>query len=305
MLKDREFVELSLELNLFFLRIIKEHMIFTEISLPIKESHLILEADNFKLSFESLLKEATNLSKGNISKDALKSNEFVTPYTLDAEIKLESLFGACINKDITKEQLNLTNVNEAHYNPIEKQVYDLNNRIINLLMDAIKYNEELLDGMLNCKLATFIYPEMLDQLLREAKFYMEILLDLQEKTASRKEIIEKQIFWNHIMEEHAEFIRGYLDPSEEKLMKEANSFAETFKKLLEETKKADKKDLEKITEKNLKATMDFKEFKKNGVEGLLKCEIKGLLNPLLADHVLREANRYIRLLEDYLKRIEK
>jgi len=42
MLKDREFVELSLELNLFFLRIIKEHMIFTEISLPIKESHLIL-----------------------------------------------------------------------------------------------------------------------------------------------------------------------------------------------------------------------------------------------------------------------
>jgi len=305
MLKDREFVELSLELNLFFLRIIKEHMIFTEISLPIKESHLILEADNFKLSFESLLKEATNLSKGNISKDALKSNEFVTPYTLDAEIKLESLFGACINKDITKEQLNLTNVNEAHYNPIEKQVYDLNNRIINLLMDAIKYNEELLDGMLNCKLATFIYPEMLDHLLREAKFYMEILLDLQEKTASKKDIIEKQIFWNHIMEEHAEFIRGYLDPSEEKLMKEANSFAETFKKLLEETKKADKKDLEKITEKNLKATMDFKEFKKNGVEGLLKCEIKGLLNPLLADHVLREANRYIRLLEDYLKRIEK
>lgn len=305
MLKDREFVELSLELNLFFLRIIKEHMIFTEISLPIKESHLILEADNFKLSFESLLKEATNLAKGNISKDALKSNEFVTPYTLDAEIKLESLFGACINKDITKEQLNLTNVNEAHYNPIEKQVYDLNNRIINLLMDAIKYNEELLDGMLNCKLATFIYPEMLDHLLREAKFYMEILLDLQEKTASKKDIIEKQIFWNHIMEEHAEFIRGYLDPSEEKLMKEANSFAETFKKLLEETKKADKKDLEKITEKNLKATMDFKEFKKNGVEGLLKCEIKGLLNPLLADHVLREANRYIRLLEDYLKRIEK
>lgn len=305
MLKDREFVELSLELNLFFLRIIKEHMIFTEISLPIKESHLILEADNLKLSFESLLKEATNLAKGNISKDALKSNEFVTPYTLDAEIKLESLFGACINKDITKEQLNLTNVNEAHYNLIEKQVYDLNNRIINMLMDAIKYNEELLDGMLNCKLATFIYPEMLDHLLREAKFYMEILLDLQEKTASRKEIIEKQIFWNHIMEEHAEFIRGYLDPSEEKLMKEANSFAETFKKLLEETKKADKKDLEKITEKNLKATMDFKEFKKNGVEGLLKCEIKGLINPLLADHVLREANRYIRLLEDYLKRIEK
>jgi len=46
----------------------KEHMIFTEISLPIKESHLILEADNLKLSFEELLKETTELANGNISK---------------------------------------------------------------------------------------------------------------------------------------------------------------------------------------------------------------------------------------------
>ncbi len=306
MLKDREFVELSLELNLFFLRIIKEHMIFTEISLPIKESHLILEADNLKMSFESLLKEATHLARGNISKGAIESNEFVTPYTLDAENKLESLFGACINKNITKEQLNLVDKMEtsSHY-PIDDQVFHLNNRIINMLMDAIKFNEDLLDNVLKCKVATFIYPEMLDHLLHETKFYMDILLDLQEKMTSKKDIIEKQVFWNHIMEEHALFIRGYLDPSEEKLIKTANGFAEIFKKLLEETKKADKKDIEKITEKNLKATKDIMEFKKNATEGLLKCEIKGLLNPLLADHVLREANRYIRLLKEYLKKDKK
>ena len=84
---------------------------------------------------------------------------------------------------------------------------------------------------------------------------------MQEKMTSKKDIIEKQVFWNHIMEEHALFIRGYLDPSEEKLIKTANGFAEIFKKLLEETKKVDKKDIEKITEKNLKATKDIMEFK--------------------------------------------
>ncbi len=307
MLKDREFVELSLELNLFFLRIIKEHMIFTEISLPIKESHLILEADNLKLSFEELLKETTELANGNISKGAIESNEFVTPYTLDAEMKVESLFGACINKDITKEQLNIKSRKEAelYSHHIEGQVYDLNNRIINLLMDLIKFKEDLLSNVLDCKLATFIYPEMLDHLLQEAKFYMELLLDLQDRETSKKEILEKQIFWNHIMEDHSLFIRGYLDPSEKELIKKANEFAELFEKLLKETKEADKKDVKKVTEKNLKATEDLKKFKEEGTKGLLKCEIKGILNPLLADHVLREANRYIRLLKEYLKKDKK
>lgn len=309
MLKDREFVELSLELNLFFLRIIKEHMIFTEISLPIKESHLILEADNMKISFEGLLKEATDLARGNISKEAIESKEFVTPYTLDAEMKLEALFGACINKDITKAQMDLVHSKDVDtynmYHELEKEVFDLNNRIINLLMDLIKYKEDLLSNVLNCKLATYMYPEMLDHLVREAKFYMELLLDLQERKKDRKKIIEKQIFWNHIMEDHAQFIRGYLDPSEKELMKKANEYAKLFEMLLKETKEADKKNIGRITERNLKAAEDIMEFKKDGTEGLLKCEIRGILNPLLADHTLREANRYIRLLKEYLRKDKK
>jgi len=107
------------------------------------------------------------------------------------------------------------------------------------------------------------------------------------------------------MEEHSLFIRGYLDPSEKELIKKANEFAELFEKLLKETKEADKKDVKKVTEKNLKATEDLKKFKEEGTKGLLKCEIKGILNPLLADHVLREANRYIRLLKEYLKKDKK
>lgn len=309
MLKDREFVELSLELNLFFLRIIKEHMIFTEISLPIKESHLILEADNMKISFEGLLKEATDLARGNISKEAIESKEFVTPYTLDAEMKLEALFGACINKDITKAQMDLVHSKDVDtynmYHELEKEVFDLNNRIINLLMDLIKYKEDLLSNVLNCKLATYMYPEMLDHLVREAKFYMELLLDLQERKKDRKKIIEKQIFWNHVMEDHAQFIRGYLDPSEKELMKKANEYAKLFEMLLKETKEADKKNIGRITERNLKAAEDIMEFKKDGTEGLLKCEIRGILNPLLADHTLREANRYIRLLKEYLRKDKK
>ncbi len=54
---------------------------------------------------------------------------------------------------------------------------------------------------------------------------------------------------------------------------------------------------ETISEKSLAKTCQLRDFKAAGAEGLLNCEIKSIILPLLADHVLREANHYIRILE--------
>lgn len=48
---------------------------------------------------------------------------------------------------------------------------------------------------------------------------------------------------------------------------------------------------------NNEETRKIQEFKTAGTKGLLECQIEGLILPLLADHVLREANHYIRILE--------
>lgn len=45
-------------------------------------------------------------------------------------------------------------------------------------------------------------------------------------------------------------------------------------------------------------TQKFRDFKRAGVEGIETCKIKSIILPLLADHVLREVNHYLRLLED-------
>ena len=281
-------------------------MIIMETSLPIKNSQLILEADRLKVSFEELLQETLDLAKGNISKEAIRSNEMVTKYTLDAESKFEDLFGACINKKITKEELQLDAFEPSGlHGSLEGEVYNLNNRFINLLLEVINFKEKTLEEVLKCQLYLSIYPEMLEHLLEEARFYMKILLDLQERILSKKDILKKEIFWNNIMREHAQFVRGYLDPTEEELIKEAHNFAKEFEKLLEETKNAHKKDPCPITKKNLDASEDLRDFKSDATKGMLKCEIKGIASPLLADHILREANRYIRLLKDYLKECKK
>lgn len=51
--------------------------------------------------------------------------------------------------------------------------------------------------------------------------------------------------------------------------------------------------LEKIIKGN------FEGILKNIEEGILTCKIKSIIIPLLADHVLREANHFIRILRSY------
>lgn len=301
MLKDKDYIGLSLELNLFFGRIMKEHLIFMAISMPIINSKYILEADTLKESFEKLLEEVLSLSKGLISKEALESNELVTKYTLDAEKQVEDLFGICINKKLTEFTHNLPGEKgEPIYN-LEGYVYDLNDRILNLLMEVIEFKEKVHQEVLNCKLATFLYPEMLEHIIEEAKFYLKLLVSIQERAEDDKDILSKEIFWNHVMKDHALFTRGLLDPSEEDLIKAAHELAKTFEELLEKTKEADKDKACEVSRENLKATEKVKDFNSTATKGILSCEIKGLVNPLLADHLLRETNRYIRLLKDFIK----
>ena len=56
-----------------------------------------------------------------------------------------------------------------------------------------------------------------------------------------KDILDNQIFWDTIMMEHAQFVRGLLDPTEVELFNTANDLAEAFEDLIEITKKPDQR----------------------------------------------------------------
>lgn len=98
------------------------------------------------------------------------------------------------------------------------------------------------------------------------------------------------------MMEHALFIRGLLDPTEEELIDTADDFAEDYKRLLQASASANDKAM--CSCDSLELTRKFRDFKQAGTEGIQECQIKSIILPLLADHVLREANHYIRLLEE-------
>ena len=300
MLTRKDFIQKSLEYNLFFARIMKEHMIFIESGLLIIDSSLVLEGENLKESFEGILKETVTLANGAVSRVLLNSNELVTDFTLESEKITENLTGICINKDITKAELELVSNSFFIYTQgLEEELEKLNAGAINLVKEVIKYKEKILEKLLKCNMFANLYPTLVDHIMREAKYYLKSLEALQRREEPVKDVLENQIFWDTIMKEHAQFVRGLLDPKEVELFNTADDFVKSFEELIEITKKAGPKDIPKITKMALEDTIEIRDFKLQGTEGLIDCQIQVIAYPLLADHILREANRYIRILESY------
>jgi len=112
----------------------------------------------------------------------------------------------------------------------------------------------------------------------------------------RRTLCEELNFWNHVMGDHARFIACMLDPTEVRLREAAENIAERFDILIERCMRTPERE---IIGRSLAATERVRNFKRAATEGILACEIISIILPLLADHVLREANHYLRILREY------
>lgn len=303
MINNQKYVVLSLELHLFFARIMKEHSLFLEAGFTPKNSKLSKEADNYKVHFEKLLLEAVKLSDGVIREKVLNSGEIITEYTLSTEDKTQYYTGIEINKKITLMQQKLRCGDHPNIkNEMMKCVEMLNKKAIKLLDGLIDLKGRVLEGMLCCKLFTTNYPTLIKHIIREANLYRSYLIELNKReNIEDKDIRDSELFWDQIMMEHAQFIRGLLDPSENALIETSDKFAKEYAMLLEKARNMSDETMAAITNDTLKETMKLREFKEAGTKGVESCTIQAIFLPLLADHVLRESNHYIRLLKSYKK----
>lgn len=293
MLSRQDFVKVSLEMNLFFQRIMKEHLFFLETNISPAETALTEEAKALKQGFEKLLAETTELAGGALCENAIKSKAIVTPYTLRAEELTSRLTGAAIDTEITKDELRLVGNPNLNIEAPENTLSDINSRSYNLLAEVIAFQEKLLSLVSECKIFISLYPEMLDHLTLEAEYYLHILKYLMDRKLLMKPLCHELDFWNNIMAEHARFIDGMLDPTEKRLKETAKAAAKRFERLVDECIKAAES---QIIQKSTDATQGIIAYKKAATEGLLNCSISSIIPPLLADHVYREANHYLRLL---------
>lgn len=300
MLNQQQYVILSLELHIFFGRIMKEHSLFLEAGFTPANSNFANVADQFKEQFEIVLNNAVVLGNGVISPSSVSSNEFVTEYTLGAEQQTQHFTSIKINQDITQLELDLTGNNNPRITPdLVQQVQQLNAQTMPLLNGLIDFKTSVLNNVLSCNMFTVNYPLLIDHILREAKMYKSHLMALENGESPEDTIKNTELFWDQIMLEHALFIRGLLDPTENDLIVTSNNFAQEYAELLESASNANDRTMESITDATLKETLKYRDFKEAGTKGISECEIRSIILPLLGDHVLRESNHYIRLLRQF------
>lgn len=296
----KKYVIISLETHLFFARIMREHALFLLAGFPAGEMGYRKKADWFRGQFERVLMHTVGLSNGIAGEDVLCSGEVFTEFTEMAERQTRRLTRIPINIRITQAEKRLRAGNGAYCfdRRTIQQVRGLNQQVLYLLNGLITFKEKLLQEITACNLYTANYRLLIEHILREAKLYRQVITELEEKECMLpKDLKETELFWNRIMMEHAMFIRGLLDPTECELMKTADAFAGDYCRLLEEARKQECRTMDALTRKTLETTEQYRDFKAAGTEGITGCGIRSIILPLLADHVLREANHYLRILK--------
>ena len=293
-LMDR-YVTLSLELHLFFARIMKEHALFLEAGFTPANEEFVRKAYFYKRGFESVLRRAIGLSHGITDQSVLASGELFTEFTANAERQTQCFTGIPIDRELTAMAARLRCGGPCRVSPVLcRQVKQLNETALRLLDGLIGFKETTLKRVLACRMFTMNYPLLLEHIIREAKLYRTFLRDAERCCLDGQTMKETEVFWNQIMMEHAQFIRGLLDPTEDALIKTSDAFAQEYAALLARAREAN--DAAMGRQEALKETLRFRDFKTAGVQGITGCKIRSVILPLLADHVLREANHYIRLL---------
>lgn len=200
--------------------------------------------------------------------------------------------------------------------PSEQMVRQMNEESIQLVCAFRNFKRNLLIMIINCQIQGFNFPLLVDHIAREAEYFINTLHKLNQGILDpiQDAIISENVFWLRIMMEHSRFISSLLDQSERNLVRTASKFGDDFETLLNQArdvesmlynKKPTYPIIGKLNKDSENAATELRNFKATGLELIKTCQIKNVIDPLLADHVVREANHFlfmIHVLEERLKR---
>ncbi|MDQ0242881.1 hypothetical protein J2S09_000417 [Bacillus fengqiuensis] len=195
-------------------------------------------------------------------------------------------------------------------------VRKLNEESIELVHGFRNFKRNLLILIINCKVSGFNFPLLVDHIAREAEYFMRTLKKFNKGVLDpiQDAIINENVFWLKIMMEHSRFIASLLDQSERNLVNTARKFGDDFEILLNQARDVEsmlyRKQptypiIGKMNKDSESAATELRAFKKAGLDLIRSCQIRSVINPLLADHVVREADHFlymIHVLEDRLNK---
>ena len=156
MLTSKKFIQQSLELHLFFARIMKEHSFFLEVGFTPKDSNYMNEAD------------------------ALSCKIFTVNYPLliDHILREARLYFTLVKRLQNGEEFDLQREayeQEVFWNRIMAEHSKFIRGLLDPTVDIRKFKQQGTQGILECKIKSIIIPLLGDHTLREANHYLRLL----------------------------------------------------------------------------------------------------------------------------------
>jgi hypothetical protein len=189
-----------------------------------------------------------------------------------------------------------------------QSIQRFNSEVHNAVSHIWAFKRRVLGLILRCQLpGANNFPLLVDHTSREAFYFRN---RLEELNSGKLEplpdaIIEENVFFLRIMADHAKFISHLLDPSERKLVEQARDFGHEFDKLLFQAKDLESMRpqsqtaplLDQFLDQNRVSVKSLRDFKQTARDLINACRIKSIIHPLLADHVFREAERFLFIID--------
>jgi hypothetical protein len=163
----------------------------------------------------------------------------------------------------------------------------LNRSTVELVKPFADWKHRLGEAQAKGKIRSLVWPDFFEHTALEAERFVR-RLDLFSRGNAELDRAEVVDFWSKIMEDHSEFIAHLLDPQEKTLIAAARKSADLFSTLRAEHKKNPDAKAKALAEGQ--AIVAFKTAATKGIE---EGKIKSIIHPALADHVRREAVKFV------------
>jgi hypothetical protein len=165
-------------------------------------------------------------------------------------------------------------------------------KVIEHMKPFIDYKARLGEAQQTGRLRSLVWPLFFDHTRHEAERWTRRLESYGrgEPEFDRKEVAT---FWTNIMDEHARFVAHLLDPDEYDLIEKCMQTSYAFRQLGSQGIPPHSE-----TDSVLTAAQTILDFKTETARAIEGAKIKSIIDPRLADHVRREALKFV----DELKR---
>jgi hypothetical protein len=171
--------------------------------------------------------------------------------------------------------------------PDRANLQSFNRPTIELVRRFLDVKRQMQKAQESGQLKSLAWPTFFEHVALEGERFAN---RLERFSAGRVEMDRSEVvsFWSRIMADHADFIAHLLDPKEKALIDKAMKASGAWRSTGSGGSKG----------RVQNSLDDFIAFKKSAGAGVEAGQIKSIIHPLLADHVLREALKF----SDELKR---